>query len=238
MATTDTPIQKNKAMKTHNSLLKPGYPLFVEQYGEAFAEMIYRETREEFEQLIPQIPYVGGDRNPLSDNIIKSASLLALYRVMKRHDKPVEEIGEIVYRMAQAWVHTFPGWVRKLLGRYYMTGTMRSRSRQTAERSQRREYTDDFVYEVVEGNGQDFDWGVNYLECGIVKFFRAQDAVEFAPYMCQLDYVMFQGLQVGLERTMTIAQGGRFCDFRFKKGRPTPDGWPPKFLTHDINPAR
>jgi hypothetical protein len=42
---------------------------------------------------------------------------------------------------------------------------------------------------------------------------------------------MFQALHVGLERTMTIAQGGTFCDFRFKKGRPTPDGWPPKFLT-------
>jgi hypothetical protein len=72
------------------------------------------------------------------------------------------------------------------------------------------------VYEVVAGERPDQAWGINYLECGVVKFFHAQGADDFAPYMCLIDFLMFPAMGVTLERQGTLANGCTHCDFRFK----------------------
>ncbi len=35
-----------------------------------------------------------------------------------------------------------------------------------------------------------FDYGLDVTECGIVRFYHAQDADELAPYMCLSDCVV------------------------------------------------
>lgn len=49
------------------------------------------------------------------------------------------------------------------------------------------------------------------------------------PYHCLTDYALFGTLGIELKRTMTLAQGGEKCDFRFKKGKSS-SGWPPPWL--------
>jgi hypothetical protein len=104
------------------------------------------------------------------------------------------------------------------------------KNRRAALESQKRLYPENWVFNFVEGAGQNFDWGIDYTECGIVKFFQAQSADELAPYMCLADYPMSKAFGMGLVRTTTLAGGAAKCDFRFKRGRETQDGWPPSFL--------
>jgi hypothetical protein len=73
----------------------------------------------------------------------------------------------------------------------------------------------------VEGDGQDFDYGIDYIECASCKFLHEQDAAELGPYVCAVDKVASEMLGWGLRRTMTLAEGGVRCDFRFKKGGKT-----------------
>jgi len=90
-----------------------------------------------------------------------------------------------------------------------------------ATESQKRKYPESFIMTYVKGNGQDFDYGVDYTECAICKFLSAQNALELAPYMCDTDKIGSEMLGWGLTRTMTLAKGGEKCDFRFKKGGKT-----------------
>ena len=78
-----------------------------------------------------------------------------------------------------------------------------------------------FKVRYVAGDGSEFDWGVDYLECGNYSFLKAQGAEEFAPYVCMSDIALGDALGWGLIRTQTIADGCEFCDFRFKKGGQT-----------------
>ena len=73
----------------------------------------------------------------------------------------------------------------------------------------------------VNGNGQDFDYGIDYTECASCKFLIAQNALELAPYVCAVDKAASEMMGWGLSRTMTLAEGGEKCDFRFKKGGKT-----------------
>ena len=68
------------------------------------------------------------------------------------------------------------------------------------------------------GDGEGFDWGVDYVSCGNYEFMKQQGAEEFAPYVCLSDMALGEALGWGLTRTQTLADGCDRCDFRFKQG--------------------
>lgn len=223
-----SPTPHQRLRQGHARLMRAGAAVLRARYG-AQAAAITRAAAAEFDALIPAIPDIGGAANPLTDTLVQMASLLALYRVLKRAGQPVEAIGATAYAMGQAAVAGYPWLIRRLIGWLYMTPFWRARTRRHAARSQAGLYPGDFVYTVVEGGRDDaFDWGVDYHACGVVKFFRAQGADEFTPYMCQIDYLMFPAMGVGLRRTGTLAQGAARCDFRFQAGGAPPEAWPPR----------
>lgn len=210
--------QKENLLKGHKKMMALARPYLTEHYGAELADTAVAESTVEFEQLLPEIPYIGGKANSMTDTLVQMATLLALYRILKRYGKPVAEIGELAHQMAQAWVDQYPQFLRRLIGQYYFSAFNRRRLTQKAEALRQQQYPGDFVREVVVGTSDDnFAWGVNYLECGVVKFFEAQNAAEFSPFMCEIDYLLFPALGIELQRTGTIAQGCSHCDFRFTK---------------------
>ena len=73
----------------------------------------------------------------------------------------------------------------------------------------------------VHGDGKEFDYEFDYIECAVLNFYRQQGAAELVPYLCAIDKIASELLGWGLRRTMTLAEGGAKCDFRFKKGGKT-----------------
>ncbi len=96
-----------------------------------------------------------------------------------------------------------------------MSELFKRQLRKQARASRSSIYEYDFVYDIVPG-GEGYKWGIDYVECGIVKFFKRQGEEELAKYACILDYLMFPAIGVDLVRTGTIAEGCRRCDFRFR----------------------
>ncbi|MBL8156808.1 MAG: L-2-amino-thiazoline-4-carboxylic acid hydrolase, partial [Anaerolineae bacterium] len=45
------------------------------------------------------------------------------------------------------------------------------------------------------------------------------DAVDFLPYLCQLDYIECELMGIDLDRQHTLAGGDPVCDFRLKRHR-------------------
>jgi len=221
---------REKLLAEHHKMAKAGRAFAAERYGKAFANTLVRESLAEFETLIPELPYIGGKQNLLTGNLVSSAGALAVYRVMQRHGKPIEEAGELLYRLMETWIRRYPHFVRHLMGRYYLSRLSQRQSKRQAALSQQRRYPADWLRVHVDGDGQTFEWGVDYLECGIVKFLLSQGADELAPYLCLTDYALFGALGIELKRTMTLAEGCEKCDFRFKWGGEMPSGWPPQWL--------
>ena len=79
----------------------------------------------------------------------------------------------------------------------------------------------EFDIEVLQGDGENFDFGYNVKSCAICHVFSQHDAMALVPYMCAYDDVASDMGDMGLRRTGTIALGASRCDFRYKQGRPT-----------------
>lgn len=87
----------------------PHYKRFVaDAYGADLAGVIPAETINRFEGLLPEIPYIGGDDNQLTENLYLSTAMLAFYQSLKASGKPIEEIGRIIYLGTDAFYSSFP----------------------------------------------------------------------------------------------------------------------------------
>jgi hypothetical protein len=202
--------------------------LLAARFVEGQARALREDAHAEYEALVPQIPYIG-DKSPFLVFLLPT-SRLAVYRALRRHGRTVEDAGQVVNEMGEAELRAIPRPARRLIGYLWFSSWFTSRLRRRAAESQRRTYPGDYVFTFVQGNGQGFDFGIDYEECASCKFLDAQDAGELAPYVCAVDKAASETLGWGLFRTMTLAEGGGRCDFRFKRGGKTdvrtPEGRP------------
>lgn len=197
----------------------------ADRFGASDAALMSREMLNEYRSLIPQVPYIGGRRNQLSSALGGSARALAVYRVVLRHGGCAQDAGEVLHLYVRNMVSRIP---RPLRAR--MLGHRRARVEKLARWTQQRRYPGDWVGQVIDGAGQPFDFGIDYTECGIVKFLHAQGADELAPYLCDLDHLTAEAAGEGLTRTKTLAWGCDRCDFRFTNPGKTTATWPPEFV--------
>lgn len=213
-------------LKDFDGAVKRIRPLLQQHFGER-TDALIAQTRQEYRALIPQLPYVG-PREPFVQFIVTSGWFLAMYRVLKAQGWTVEQTGQLIYRTGEVMLKSYPRFVTRFMGsRIFSRAYIEDARRRTTE-SQQRPYPDGWVAVFVEGDGKTFDYGVDYLECGICKFLVRQGAPELAPYLCVPDVHYSEAFGWGLQRTQTIAEGHGRCDFRFKKGGKTrvavPDG--------------
>jgi len=190
------------------------------RYDEAEIGAIGRAARRAYAELIPQLPYIGGDANGLTTNLVQSAWCLALYRTLQSRGVPLMDVGRVLYKAISNMMAAYPPGFMHFGGLLEVSTLSLESLKAGAAQSQQRRYANDWVYTAVRGNGDDFDFGVDYTECGIVKFYQAQGAPELTPYLCQLDFPMSAASGSGLARTMTLGNGDAVCDFRYKWGRP------------------
>ncbi len=211
--------RKRKLLKEFDRTLERVRGSFVSRYGED-SEAMLQEARQEYEALIPQLPYIGG-KQPFTQFLISTAWFLSLYRVLKRRGETVEEVGQLLYQASEAYLQAYPRFMKRFLGFMNFSPRYLRKVQQRAVESHARQYPGDYVLDYVAGDSVTFDYGVDYTECGTVKFLTEQGAPELARYICPADILYSQALDWGLSRTTTLAEGAERCDFRFKRGGET-----------------
>lgn len=216
--------QSSNYYLTHSSDLMKQFDKMIKKSDKAIALHLGNEVgkvlddaRHDFEANISEIPYIGGKKNPLTETMVQSAVCLSLYRALKRNGNSGEEAGQMILDSFEAILSSYPKVFLRLHGRMQFTKYWLNKVRKGATESQKALYPGAWVFTFVEGDGNTFDWGTDYSECGICKFFEAQGASELTPYLCQTDFILDELEGTGLVRTETIADGGTKCDFRLKR---------------------
>jgi len=213
--------RKDKLLKDFDKASVLMKDAVVARYGEEFANTLQGEVRQEYEKLIPEIPYINGIRaKVLNIFLILAAQGLAVYKAMNKHGKPPAEIWELCHQVLRVRVAKIPQWKRRLLTHLTFSGLLKKLMARRA-RQQPQVGFGDFEIEYLIGEGDDFDWGVNYLQCGVLRFMMKNGGEAFAPYICMSDIALSDAFGWGLTRTQTLADGCDYCDFRFKKGATT-----------------
>ncbi len=207
------------------------------RFGDDLSATLIMETKQAYEALRPEIPYIGGKGNIFSEWLNYGAYYLAMYRALSTRGHNVNEVGKLIFETYEVMAD-YPEWFLRIVGRFKYGKKYAEKLRAAAEASQKRKYPGDFVSSFIDGDNENFDYGLDITKCGICKLYSAQGAEKLSRYMCLSDYVVSKAFNRGLVRYKTIAEGADKCDFRYKKGRetfvyPLRQGWPPNFLDED-----
>lgn len=151
---------------------------------------------------------------------VGGALYVALYLALEARGVDAKSAWEVCEHATQARFAAMKGLERSLASDGMFGWPMKALSRWLAKRSHEAP-VGGWVFSFVEGEAGAFDYGVDYERCAIREMAVASGAAAFAPYICLSDVVGSNELGWGLVRTETIAQGGKRCDFRFRRGGAT-----------------
>jgi hypothetical protein len=212
--------RKNQLMRALDKSLAYVKPTIFSWLGETQANQFIRDTRQEYEALLPRIPFVGTNALSLSF-FIPTTRYLAMYRALQKQGRTVEDAGRLAYLIGTEETMAVPLIIRRFMEYLWFSPLVTRWGRKQTLRRQKRPYPGGSVMVYVPGDGQEFDYGIDYTECAVCKFLQAENAFELAPYSCAIDKPVSELLGWGLTRTETIAAGFPTCSFRFKKGGAT-----------------
>lgn len=203
------------------------YPLLLEIMDADAARKIIDMSISEYGALAPDIPFIGGRANPMSKDLEEAAKLLAFYKAMESAGHPPETAFKIIFCTFEYKMEKYPKFLLKLMGTLQLSSFFKRKLVRLSEISQAKKYPEGFVFKIVNGEGGSFDWGIEFSECAILKFYKAQAAERFMPFICPNDFITSRYFGLGLNRTMTLAEGRPICDQYLKRGRETAIKFPP-----------
>lgn len=226
---------KNKAKLTaqFNKFLQISKEILLKRFNELEIEGIFNKMRSEFENLIPEIPYIGGRKNPFTSMLVDCVAMLAFYRTLEKMGMTYRQIGKFNYefweKINKIRVHKLEKTGQIPVDQYFNESYINF-NKNLAKTLQQKKYPGDFVMEFVEGGGKTFDYGFRITECGIQKVFKKLGAEKYVPFICLSDFAQGNVYGFGFTRTQTIGNGDPICDHRFLKNSTTPRAWPPDNL--------
>ena len=196
-------------------------PFVVDRVGVDGADSLFRGARENYEEIIPQIPRIEGVRARMLNSFLRiTAQEVAVYKAVTERGGTPAEAWEICHEAIRLRMVDFPEWKRWLSGRLMYSRIVRWIIKRREEKNEQARFGD-FEIRYRTGRGSDFDIGIDYVRCGNLELAKKLGAEEFAPYVCMSDIALSNALGWGLIRTQTLADGCSYCDFRFKRNAET-----------------
>lgn len=173
-----------------------------------FSKEVSKKINEEHKRIVQRAKDIGPSK--LLSAYIMASYFIALNRGTGRS---AEENYEI-FRDGLCASKLF----RKVMGdadTYLDSKKMPGKLQWSADSHEHR-YENDWVVDILPGN-EEFDLGYDYHECGACKLCQDEGCPELAPYLCRMDFVLADIMNMKLVRTGTIAEGAPYCDFRYSK---------------------
>ena len=179
-------------------------------------------------EMLERFPYIGGDRSSGTRNLTGAYCFVALGVVCRRHGMDLERWGQLTTLAYGRFFDRFPGFVKHLAGKVISSPKLVNRllrRKDEANAANAAENPGSFVT-AVQPPTADYPAVYHMTVCPLADFARTYGYLEYMPYICNLDYVMFGAFGVPFYREHTCAAGDGFCDFKLKPGAPVVPAWP------------
>ena len=225
--------KKSKFLRSFDERLTLVDEELRKKFDDKKAEELINQMKVEFEKILPDIPYIGGQKSPLTLVLVKCMSDLAIFRTLDKVGFLFREIGEFHHNYVIA-AHNLRKEVLEKAGKdpseYPFDPVYMDYQKKLTEETQLNLYPDDWVMDFVEGDGESFEWGWDITECGVQKAFKKLGDEKYLPFICLGDFYEAEGLGFGFSRTQALGFGAPLCTHRFVKNYKTPRSWPPDDL--------
>ena len=205
--------------RAFEAFLRSARPVLLEHHGEIFAEAVIRDARDEYEQVLPHVPDIGGWRNVFQPVMTINGGVAALHRAVRAHGGNAEDTIRVTQTVFDGWLRKLPPIVLRAIGRLMLSAPARRYFESQAARSQERRNALDFVWQVERGAEGEISFVFD--ECAVNKWYDANDLRDLKPYCNFADVTYSRLMGMGVDATKTNGLGCPRCALRFRHGRET-----------------
>ncbi len=217
-----------KQFKKYSKIMKKALQI---RFDDEQVDKIMKEALQNYEELLPQIPYIGGFKNSGTRNLIGSALGLSYIKALEPLGLSEKEIGNVIYDFFRLMFKPKPKFIQNivkyLLGKKFFKNML---LKQFEKKKKFEKYEAAWATQPIYDENGEMQLGLDIKRCGICVFFKQQKMEKYIKYMCLGDYPMFGSLGLYLHRTKTYAGTNEVCDYKFTFKDGGRDGWPPEKL--------
>jgi hypothetical protein len=223
--------RKKKLLALFQEDLKVARELFLEKFDEEKVKSLIADMIEQYNNILPEAQYVGGNKNPFTFYLIGAVGTFAIIRVLEKEGMPYREIGEFTFRYYENINNEREANLKKV-GQSHsdqiFTPDYIQFMKEFAKKSQEETFPGDWVLEFIDGDGKPFTYGYNFSQCGSNELAKKLGLEKYMPFICLGDFAEATAGGFGFTRTQTLSNGAPICDHRYIKGGSTPRAWPPE----------
>ncbi len=193
-------------------------------YSELFEEvwLVYKND------MLERFPYIGGDKVGGTKNLTGAYCFVALGEVCLKYGMSLESWGYLITVCYKRFFENMPVFMRKIIGKMYnnpKTATKMIKKKDVQNEKNAKENPGSFETKTQPPT-EEFPIIYHTLVCPLADFANEYGYSKYMPYLCNLDYVMFEAFFVPFYREKICADGDDCCDFKIKPGAPIVKSWP------------
>jgi len=201
------------AVYFHNELRRR-YPA---EHARLCAEM---EARHRL--IAPDVAFARSSSNPVDRRLDFCAHFLAMIQALEKQGERFESIREICLAVTLEYVrpkNAWQAWLKRLPARLLGTSIQRVFVPFLRSKASKKGHNDGFLVQIVTDPEQThgLGFGIDIVECGVVKLFQKHGAAHYVPILCEVDEHTSAMAGLRLFRGGTLAGGAPRCDFRFRR---------------------
>lgn len=186
------------------------------------------------EDMLEYFPYIGGDKASGTKNLTGAYMFVALGVVSQRYGIKLDDWGYMATIAYQRNFEKMPKFLLQTVGKLMqkpklMTPLLKKKDQKNRENNDKNPGS---FLTVTQPATKEYALRYDTIQCPLAQFAKEHGYMEYMPYICNLDYVMFACANVPFYREHTCADGDGYCDFKLKKGAPIVPAWP----CHAANP--
>jgi len=222
--------RKSKLLALFQEDLKVTKELLLERFDAEKANTLLADISEEFEKILPEAQYVGGNKNPFTFYLIGAVGTFSIIRILEKEGLTYRDTGEFAFRYSEILNQKREENLNKV-GQSHadqiFTDSYMQFMKEFAKKSQERTFPSDWVLEFIDGEGQPFTYGFDFIQCGSNELAKKLGMEKYMPFICLADFAEASAGGFGFTRTQTLGNGAPLCDHRYIQGGSTPRAWPP-----------
>lgn len=158
--------------------------------------------------------------------------LFGLGEVGKKYDITIEKWGEMATKSFERYFNKIPGLISKMVKNISTRTKLVEMFLHKRDKKNRKNAIRYPVSFETKTQIPTEDYPINFYTtfCQLYNFAKENNYLEYMPYLCNLDYAMFNAFFIPLYREKTLADVDEYCDFKIKKGGKIESAYPPNIL--------
>ncbi len=193
-------------------------------YDELFEEiwLIYKND------MLERFPYIGGDKVGGTKNLTGAYCFVALAEACSKYGMTLERWGYLATLCYKRYFENIPIFIRKMIGGLYNSpkrATKMIMKKDVQNEKNALENPESFRTKTQRPT-EEYPVIYHTIACPLANFADKHGYKKYMPYLCNLDYVMFEAFLVPFYREKICADGDAYCDFKIKPGANIVPSWP------------